>query len=117
MKISEVIPIRTVSEANSREHWRAKHKRAQSQRQVVKMVLYNHRFKLPGHDNYVVTLTRIAQRQLDGDNLQRSFKAIRDQVAVEIGVDDGSKRITWQYEQKKGAPKEYAVKVEVDCGK
>ena len=113
--ISVVLPIRTVSEANSREHWRAKHARSKSQRGIVKMMLYNHRKSLKGRGEYVVTLTRIAPRKLDGDNLQRSFKAIRDQVAEEIGRDDGSDCYGWHYAQEQGKPKEYAVRVEVQA--
>ena len=111
--ISVLLPIRTESEANTRECWQSKHRRAKSQRGIVKMMLFSHRRKLPGDEGGTIILTRIAPRGLDGDNLQRSFKAIRDQVAEEIGIDDGDARLTWFYRQEKGKPKEYAVRVEV----
>ena len=111
--IAILLPIRTESEANVRECWQSKHRRAKSQRGITKMVLHGQRWKMRGGEAYSVILTRIAPRGLDGDNLQRSFKAIRDQVAEEIGIDDGDDRLTWFYQQEKGKPKEYAVRVEV----
>ena len=58
-------------------------------------------------------LTRIAPRQLDGDNLQSAFKATRDGVADWLGIDDGDKRLDWQYRQRSGGAKVYAVELEV----
>jgi len=107
MTLTVTLPIRTESEANSswHEHWSKKNKRRKEQHDAVKIGLYNHRAAIKGHDNYTITLTRIAPRGFDGDNLQRSFKACRDQIATEIGIDDGSKRITWNYTQEKGKPR------------
>lgn len=63
-----------------------------------------------------ITLTRIAPRKLDGDNLQRSLKAIRDGVADVLRIDDGNERLGWRYEQRpavKGESK-YAVRVALE---
>jgi hypothetical protein len=60
-----------------------------------------------------ITLTRIAPRRLDSDNLARSLKAVRDGIADAIGVDDGDPRLEWRYAQEQGAVREYAVRVEV----
>lgn len=60
-----------------------------------------------------MTLTRIAPRELDGDNLQSSLKACRDGVADWLGVDDRDPRVTWSYAQRRGAPHYYAVEVQV----
>ena len=49
-----------------------------------------------------ITLTRIAPRTLDDDNLAAGFKATRDRVADWLGVDDGDKRLTWRYAQERG---------------
>lgn len=68
---------------------------------------------MEGRPPVEVVLTRIAPRELDDDNLARSFKAVRDQVAVHLGVDDRSKLVTWRYAQEKGKPREYAVRIEV----
>jgi len=107
------LPIRIVSEANAREHWRTKHRRAASQKLWVRSWLdpeakHNAKPSLP----CVITLTRIAPRRFDGDNLQRGFKAVRDQVAAWLGIDDGSALITWEYRQGRGAPHTYGVRIE-----
>ena len=61
-----------------------------------------------------ITLTRIGPRTLDDDNLAGGFKHVRDGVADWLGIDDGDKRLTWRYEQRKGAPKEYAAEVRIE---
>lgn len=47
----------------------------------------------------VVTLLSCRVRELDSDNLQASFKGLRDAVAKSLGVDDADKRVRWQYGQ------------------
>lgn len=89
--------ISTVSEANRREHWAAKNRRRKSQQEAF-AVLWRRskvRVELPA----VVTFTRYGARALDSDNLAGAFKAIRDQFAKEIGVDDGDLRIEFRYRQ------------------
>jgi hypothetical protein len=106
------IPIKTVSEANAREHWAIKAKRAKIQRKDAKAVvggqLWKGRYKLP----LAISFVRIGKSKLDSDNLQGSFKAIRDGVADALGINDGSDLITWDYKQEKG--KEYAVRIKVE---
>lgn len=62
-----------------------------------------------------VTLTRIAPRALDeGDNLPGgTFKNVRDGVADWLGVDDADTRVNWRYAQVRGAPKQYAARIEI----
>ena len=62
----------------------------------------------------VVTLTRVAPRKLDDDNLTGGFKHIRDGVALAIQMDDkpGS-GVTWQCNQIKGDPKEYVMRISI----
>ena len=114
------IPIRTQSDANLREHWAAKAKRVQIQREAVAWCWLA--LPLAGRWNVknqlaaglVITLTRIASRDLDDDNLVRSMKAVRDEIAKQLGIDDRSMLVKWQYAQERGnQPKEYAVKVEI----
>jgi hypothetical protein len=50
---------------------------------------------------------------MDDDNLAAGFKAIRDGVSDWLDVDDGDGRLTWKYSQEHGAPKTYAVRIEV----
>lgn len=106
------LPIRTQSEQNQREHWGAKARRTKKHRELARTVTPLH---LLG-DGYVPTkvhLSRIAPKKLDTDNLVGSFKATRDGIADAIGIDDGDERIKWEYDQRKGNPKEYAVIVEI----
>lgn len=46
-----------------------------------------------------VRLVRYGPRRLDSDNLAAAFKPIRDGIADALGVDDGSDRVAWSYEQ------------------
>lgn len=47
-----------------------------------------------------VTLTRLAAKKLDDDNLRRAMKPVRDEVAAWLGMDDADPRITWRYDQR-----------------
>lgn len=107
--ISVLLPIRAVSEANARECWQAKHRRAKAQRETTRLMLVGLCRSIRGQ-KASVTLTRIGKRNLDGDNLQRALKAVRDGVADALYVDDGDKRLEWTYGQERG---EYAVRVEL----
>jgi hypothetical protein len=108
------LPIRTVSEANraGSQHWRVRHKRAKEQRGLAAMLARNTFGKAPSLP-LTITLTRIAPRELDDDNLSSSQKHVRDGLADWLGVDDRSKQITWVYRQERGAPRTYGVRVEV----
>lgn len=99
------LPLRLHSTANLREHWAAKAKRTKHHRQTAKLMCKD--FGLP----CIVTITRIAPRQLDDDNLASCCKATRDGVADRLGIDDRDPRVQWRYKQAKGKPKEYAVRV------
>lgn len=106
------VPIRTVSEANSREHHHAKAKRAKAQRGAASTALYP--VMAWCEETYRVDLVRIAPRKLDDDNLARSMKAVRDEVAARLGYDDApGSPIAWRYDQRKGKPREYAVEITI----
>lgn len=53
-----------------------------------------------------VHLVRVSPKrgkQLDDDNCIASFKHVRDQVAAQLGVDDGDRqRIRFTYDQERG---------------
>jgi hypothetical protein len=107
------IPIRTVSEANQREHWSKRHRRNKAQQYATRHALLTTScLVIPDHP-WHITLTRIAPRRLDSDNLAGSFKHVQDAVAKWLGVDDGSDRVRWTYEQRRGKPNQYAVEVAV----
>ena len=105
------LPIKVRSEANGRDHWRVKARRAREQRMHSAWLL--RKASRPPAPPLTIALTRIAPRDLDSDNLASGFKAIRDGVADWLGVDDGDKRLTWIYAQRRGAPREYAAEVAV----
>jgi hypothetical protein len=112
------LPLRTVSETNAHEHWRARQKRAKLHRGWVAIAFSGPHARqwLAEHgkaQRFIVTITRLGKRLLDSDNLASSQKAVRDGIADALGIDDGSDRFDWRYEQKTG--KEYGVEVAVEA--
>jgi hypothetical protein len=113
------IPLKLQSAANLHEHWRKRHARIKSQREAVKLTRRcgAGRFAFDQcvaavmrGEALTVTLTRISPRKLDSDNLAFAFKGIRDQVAEELGLDDGSDDLDWRYRQESGRP---AIRIEI----
>ncbi len=111
-----MLPIRTVSEANSSEHWREKHKRHKLQKGMVHYMIrpYGDSITLP----CVVSVTRYAPRKLDKqDNLPMSMKYLVDAICEVLTGDyrpgraDGDARIEIVYGQV--ASKKYGVLVEI----
>ncbi len=98
-----VIPIRTVSGLNVREHWAKRSRRVKAERFATFVELHRIARVIPRLP-VVVTLVRRATRLLDTDNLPGSMKAVRDQIAEFFGVTDGpaETRIRWVYGQEKG---------------
>ena len=106
--IDVTIPgLRLVSEANARGSWHGGASRAAKQRSVVALVFRTLRCAIPCN----VRIVRIAPSRLDDDNLARAAKAVRDQLAEWLGVDDRDERVSWTVAQAKGAVREYAVRV------
>lgn len=109
-----------MSEANNSEHWTKKHRRHKTQKTEIWVKFQNEKPKisLP----CIVTLTRIASRKLDDDNLLFAFKYIRDEIADHLvqykgkcaGRSDSDDRLTWVYKQEKGRVNHYAIRVEVE---
>ena len=105
-----MLPLRIVSEANSRDHWRKASARKKIHRVCAHSLMRKH--PAPTTDGPVtITMTRIAPRTLDDDNLASGFKSTRDGIADWLGIDDGSSRLRWVCEQRKG--KAYAAEVVV----
>ncbi len=109
--IDVMIEMKIVSVANLRLHWAVKAKLVKGQRKKAYSALAS--VAAPPVPPCSVVLTRVAPRRLDGDNLQSGFKAVRDGVADWLGVDDGDKRIDWQYGQRSGGVNVYQVEIEV----
>lgn len=112
--IEVLIPVRIESVANLREHWAKRANRAKQHRMLAWAEL---RAADPGRKlsgKVCVTLTRIAPRALDDDNLRSALKAARDGVADWLGVPDNHPAIEWRYGQEKGLPKQYALRIQVE---
>lgn len=107
-----------VSEANQREHWSVKHRRAKEQRYTVYYNLRCTYWSLPQLP-CIITLTRIAPRALDTDNLVSSFKACQDGVADWLAGAEGQGQdrlegLTWHYDQQPGKPREYGLLITIE---
>jgi hypothetical protein len=95
--------LKIVSEMNTRQHWAPRARRFKQQAAAVRQALSAANFITPPpFDHCNITLTRIGRRLLDSDNLASGFKAIRDALAEWLGVDDGSDRLRWEYQQERG---------------
>ena len=108
------LPIRVRSEGNQREHHFAVHERKKRQKGSTKLVFGAHLAQRPDlKPPFVVTLTRVGLRTMDDDNVAFAFKAIRDQIAECLGIDDGDvARLRFRYGQR--LAKEYAVEILVE---
>ena len=113
-------PLKLPSMANLRLHWAAKAKLVKAQRNAAAFALrgngrtwLTHWKGMASNERLClhVTLTRVGPRALDDDNLAHAFKAVRDEVAAFVGLDDGSKRFTWAYRQERGL---YAVRIKLE---
>lgn len=129
IKISFELPIKTVSEANCSQHWSKKSRRHRQQQFFVRSMFNrsSQEISLP----CAVKLVRIAQRDLDGDNLISAFKWIRDEVSECLcpesknyyldkkgkerklkGRQDSNPLITWIYDQEKD--KKTGIRIEIE---
>ncbi|NBW08307.1 MAG: hypothetical protein EBR82_09790 [Caulobacteraceae bacterium] len=97
-----LVPIRTVPGLNAREHFRVRAKRVKAEREATAYVLAG---KPKPPIPCSVRLTRVSPRGVaDDDNLVGAMKAIRDQIAQWLGVDDKHRnQVRYVYAQKRGA--------------
>ena len=95
------VPLRTVPGLNARELWQVRASRVKKERKTVAWALVGHaRPPIPCS----VRLTRVAPSAgVDDDNLSGSLKAVRDQVAEWLGIDDRHRnQVRYVYAQKRG---------------
>ena len=106
------VPI--VSEANRREHW-AKHTRRKNDQKLATLVAWRQHVgagsQMPRPLKIVLTLR--SSRKLDSDNLAGAFKGIRDQIAAELGTDDGDESVQYCYGWEKLSKRTTVARVEV----
>ena len=128
--ISFEIPIRTVSEANSSEHWAKKAKRHEQQQFFVSIAFHRH-VRLVNFPCRI-TMTRLAPRSLDcEENLPMAFKWIKDEIGGLLfpekivtyesksgkkkqnkGHADSDPRVKWEYKQE--VSKRYGIRIEIE---
>lgn len=97
-------------------HWTKLHKINKNIKRNILFYLQPHKKpKLPCR----ITLTRIAPRELDFDNLAYALKKCTDVVAdwllpgLAAGRADGDDRLKFELTQRKGSPKEYALEIKI----
>lgn len=109
-----VIPGLKVLSPNktSGEHWSKRYRRSKDQHEVIGWTLLARLGRTPPSLPVTVTLTRCAPKPFDAhENLPMAFKHVVDAVAKHLGVDDADPRVTWRYEQERGA---YGVRIAIE---
>ena len=115
--IDKYIPIR-IKSPNKKEHHFKQYQRNKKEQKLVALIMMPviSCIKPP----VLITLIRVAPRHLDeSDNLRMGFKAIKDCIAqlffpdTKSGEADDKECFTWFYAQEKGAPKEYAIRIQI----
>ena len=92
---------KVVSEANRRDHWAVKRRRARDQASLTHAALIgvgsDARDRIRAAPFVRVKFTRVGGKKLDSDNLVGAFKSVRDALAKWLRVDDGSDRLRFDW--------------------
>ena len=111
------VPILVYSENRyRRQSWRVTAAITRRQRGHIALALYNHKSRLLqlAEGRVQVTLTQVASRRLDEDNLQGALKAIRDEIAAQLKMDDADSQLRWIYKQETTSDRRnFGVKIEI----
>jgi hypothetical protein len=113
---SWILPLKIETAANKWEHWTKSRLRKKNYLQCLFTIRPE---VIQIQPPVVISLTRIAPRALDYDNLLHAFKSIRDDITKWIFPDkprgQGDERcgIEFIYSQEKGEPKQYAIRIDV----
>ncbi len=104
MSIDIRVPIKTSSTNDKlRGTWHTKTAASRRERGAVLLMLRSAGVRrLSPTERAAVLLERISRGKLDDDNLRGALKAVRDEVAAQLGVDDGDARVLYEYAQSKG---------------
>lgn len=128
-QITFEVPIRTISEANSSEHWTDSSRRHQGQQLFTRLAYHQNVKEL--QFPCVIQLTRLAPRGLDcEENLPMAFKWIKDElgacmfpdkvatyiskkgiVKTNKGHADSDPRVKWEYGQEKA--KRLGIRIQI----
>ncbi len=109
-----VLPMRLRSGPNTRLHWRQRARTTKAERSAAWANTVG--WRLADKEVAVVTLTRLAPRKMDDDNLQGVLKAVRDGVADRLGVRDDDPQVQWRYGQESAGTRFYGVRIALDTG-
>jgi len=113
------LPIKIRSLNKSSRGWQGKYfSYTKPVRAEVGLVVKSaaNRCRLPFVPPLFIRITRIGAKPLDKDNLAGGCKPVRDGVADGLGLKDDAEStgLSWVYEQRRGAPKEYGCIIEVE---
>jgi hypothetical protein len=93
--------LKVVSEANTKCHWAERWRRAGEQKAATLVALTGVgrgvRTRLQAARGLKVRFVRVGGKKMDSDNLAGAFKAVRDELARWLGVDDGDDWYTWEW--------------------
>lgn len=110
------IALRVGTGLNAREHHHVRAERVKAERMATAAAFRAH---VPLHRQadawtrpLLVTLTRVGPRKVDDDGATGGLKAVRDEIAELLGLDDGDRaRIRFKYGDPEIGP--FAVRVEI----
>lgn len=114
--IEITLPLKLVSEANNRDHWRTKHKRNKKIASMLMAYWPKEEIALPCK----ITIIRVGPRRLDWDNNISASKFLIDEISNKLlpglarGRADGDDRLTWSCKQQRGGPREYSVIINIE---
>lgn len=111
MNATVIIPIQLRGGPNARLHWSQRARVAKRERRAAWVATTG--WRLAADDGAIVTLTRLAPRRLDDDNLRGALKAVRDGVADRLGVRDNDPRVRWRYGQESAGVGFHGVRIEL----
>ncbi len=129
MSLRYRLPLKVNANARGHSRWQPKVRVGalpkMTHRQVATMLLkplwqrfsdYGNRTACLLEQGLMVTLTRIAPRELDGhDNLRTAMKPLVDSITDLVGLkNDRDPRITWNYAQAADGVRFYAVDVLIE---
>lgn len=106
MTLDFFVPLRTSCGANVREHHFRRAKRVKLEREAVAFAwprASGIRVHPPLPADVHLVRVKPLGRVLDDDNLRSALKGVRDEVAKQLGADDGeTARLRFTYGQEKG---------------
>lgn len=122
LKVVVTVPgVAIVAELNRRDHWAVRRRRMTAQKAATAAALVTVgrevRDRLRAAARVTVRFVRIGGKRMDSDNLVGGFKAVRDQVARWLGVDDGDEsRLAFEWPaQAPGTTGEKGFRIELSC--